>query len=187
MNVSFQITSATTQDFFGHWSETYRYANEDKYLRNIGKSLTEQSRLELFEWKNGSSISAAKRVSIESNYPLVFPEDARARYLDHQKPGGAIWNIFYLHCIDHERWPIFDQHTYRAMHFMLTGKIVEIGLTSKQKYASYLNEYIPFISRFSSAGGRKVDKALFSFGQFLKLAKPYTCGACALTHQICYL
>lgn len=174
MNLSFQITCVNTRDFFDYWAGKYQDANEEKYVRNIGKPLTERSRLELFEWKNGSVISKAKLASIGANYPLTFQGEPRARYLSPDQPGGAIWNIFYLHCMNQESWPIFDQHTYRAMQFMLTGNIVEVGATNKQKYIAYLDEYMPFVSRFSGVGGRQIDKALFSFGQFLKLAKAYT-------------
>ena len=50
----------------------------------------------------------------------------------------------------------------------------EIGNNNKQKYESYKNEYMPFINELADIEQRKLDKALFSFGQFLKLAKKYT-------------
>ncbi|ROT45358.1 hypothetical protein CHR62_08730 [Pusillimonas sp. NJUB218] len=86
---------------------------------------------------------------------------------------GALQNIFYLHCLEPEKWPIFDQHTFRAMQYIKTGQIVEIGTTNKQKYAAYKDEYIPFLRTFGGNNARKIDRALFAFGQFLKLAARY--------------
>lgn len=112
-----------------------------------------------------------KLASVRKNYPPSFSGDAEKRYLDHQKDGGAIWNIFYLHCLDPSTWPIFDQHTYRAMKYIQTGKIIEIGTTHKQKYESYVQEYRPFLKSLGQSDPRKTDKALFAFGQFSKWLK----------------
>jgi hypothetical protein len=176
MILSFAIECNSLDQFLDHWSERYRYprfGDRDKYDPYVGKDLTEPSRLHLFEWKNGSSLSKSKRNSVSKNYPLSFPKNKlEKRYLDPKASGGAIWNIFYMHCIDPETWPIFDQHTYRAMHFMKTGKLIEIPSVKAKVYVSYKNEYIPFVKKLNS-DQRKIDKALFAFGQFLKMASAY--------------
>lgn len=174
MNLTFQIESQSLEEFIEHWSQRYFYKAEEKYTSNIGKSLTEKSRLELYEWKNGSKIAKKKWDSVVSNYPLTFSGNKESRYLNHKEGGGAIWNIFYLHCLNPEKWPIYDQHTYRAMKYMKTGEIQEIGITNKQKYESYIKEYIPFFESLGESENRKIDKALFAFGQFLKIASKYT-------------
>lgn len=173
MHFTFKIQKDNLNEFVEHWSNKYFYESEEKYTSNIGKLLTEKSRLELFEWKNGSKISKKKKRSILENYPLTFSEDQADRYLNYKKSGGAIWNIFYLHCLDQAAWPIFDQHTYRAMKYLQTGTIVKIGNTNKQKYKSYIKEYKPFLASLKQPNHRKTDKALFAFGQFLKLAAKY--------------
>ena len=173
MNISFQIQSKDKAEFLQHWASKYRDPNEKKYLSNIDKSLTNESLQELFEWKNGSIISTTKLRSITENYPLSFKGDPAERYLNHKKPGGAIWNIFFLHCLNPKKWPIFDQHSYRAMRYLKTSNITEIGNTNRLKYVAYQCEYIPFFKEFSSSNSRQIDMALFSFGQFLKLAKRY--------------
>jgi hypothetical protein len=173
MHLAFEIKTADKRSFLEHWSEKYDYPDDEKYTRNVGKPLTEASRQELFEWKNGAVLSNAKRTSILGNYPLVFSGDQRARYLNHRELGGAIWNIFYLHCLEPGKWPIFDQHTFRAMRYIQSGHIVEIGITNKQKYMAYEDQYVPFLRTFEGESARKVDKALFAFGQFLKLAARY--------------
>ena len=58
------------------------------------------------------------------------------------------------------------------MHFMRTGEPREIPSRKADIYAVYQGEYIPFVKRLN-AHQRKIDKALYSFGQFLKLAKTY--------------
>jgi hypothetical protein len=173
MHLSFEIAFSSELSFVEHWSSKYEYPAEFKYTNNIGKPLTSHALQELFEWKNGSIISRQKTTSIMENYPLVFAGDLQDRYLNHKQSGGAIWNIFYLHCLAPKSWPLFDQHTFRAMRYIKTGKIVQIGSTNKQKYEAYLSEYIPFVSSFAEPNARKLDKALFAFGQFLKLAVRY--------------
>lgn len=173
MNLSFQINCQSIDQFLNHWSSKYSYEAENKYDNNIGKPLTKDSRLELFEWKNGSAISAKKLASINDNYPLTFSGDEKKRYLNHKESGGAIWNIFYLHCLAPNKWPIYDQHTFRAIRYIQKGTVEEIGNTNKQKYESYTKEYIPFIQSLGDIEHRKLDKALFVFGQFLKIANKY--------------
>jgi len=175
MHLSFQIRAIDSASFISHWSLKYQYPREHKYTNNIGNPLTVESLRELFEWKNGTGdeISSAKAQSIADNYPLTFDGDKRTRYLSHEQPGGAIWNIFYLHCLEPRVWPIFDQHTFRAMRYLKTGRIEEIGDSKKQKYAAYMNEYIPFLENMQASDQRTVDKALFAFGRFLKLAAAY--------------
>lgn len=173
LNLSFEIKAQDKEAFVAHWAAKYNYPAGEKYTENIGKPLTERSRQALFEWKNGSVLSNAKMAGVVENYPLDFNGDKRARYLNHRELGGAIWNIFYLHCLDPATWPIFDQHTYRAMRYIQTGQITEIGYTSKQKYSVYVDEYIPFLRNFDGHELRQLDKALFAFGQFLKLASKY--------------
>jgi hypothetical protein len=172
MHLSFAISPATQVGFLEYWASKYHYPDEQKYTENIGKPLTEKSLLALFKWKNGRSISKLKTVSISTNYELPFRGNPEHRYLNHDKAGGAIWNIFFLHCLDPKTWPIFDQHTFRAMRYLQTGTIVEIGTTKKQQYVAY-ESYRAFLKHFEYHDQRFIDKALFSFGRFLKLAAPY--------------
>jgi hypothetical protein len=61
------------------------------------------------------------------------------------------------------------------MRYLESGRLEEIGSTNKQKYMAYENQYIPFLAKLKTveADQRKVDKALFSFGKFLKFAAKY--------------
>jgi hypothetical protein len=76
------------------------------------------------------------------------------------------------------RYPIFDQNVYRAMHYLQTITIKEIPSKNRDKQLSYIDEYLPFYNDHESYEDRRLDKALFSFGQFLKipLEKPENSG-----------
>lgn len=166
-------------DFLDHWSAAYNYPDAELYDPNIGKPLTEQRLWELFRWKNGGAISAGKRASIVANYPVEPPPDPAARYLNPQAPGGAIWNIFYLHCLDPERWPIYDQHAHRAMVWLQDRCIDELPMQATRKakatvYSSYQGRFIPFLrAHFLETDLRRIDRALFSFGRLLKEVAPH--------------
>jgi hypothetical protein len=177
MILSFSIEFNSLDQFLDHWSTKYRdpkfpdRAIDDPYIGRC--PFTSSALLHLFEWKNGSALSSRKRHSIEQHYPLSYPRNQLARrYLDPKAEGGAIWNIFYMHCVNPHRWPIFDQHTFRAMHFMQTGDIKELPSHKPSIYEFYQREYIPFVRHLNS-DRRKIDKALFAFGQFLKIAGTY--------------
>lgn len=139
MRLTFSIGFDSVDAFISHWSSKYDDASESKYEKNIGHPLTTQSRLDLFEWKNGSVIAAKKLKSIETHYPLEFNGRVEERYLQPGRGGGAIWNIFYAHCLYPDKWPIFDQHVCRAMWYMLKGEvndyqsIANISLSTAQR------------------------------------------------------
>jgi len=173
MPYSIQINCQDAVEFIQYWSDRYEYPNEHLYADNIGAPLTAESRRQLYEWKNGGILSGSKRQSVEDNYPLDFDMYPVERYLDPTEGGGAIWNIFYLHCRDPNAWPIFDQHTYRAMRYIQTGEIHELGSYKPTTYNRYLNQYLPFLADFQNADHRDVDKALFAFGQCLSKIKMY--------------
>lgn len=173
LHLNANSTFNSIQDFFTYWEKQYKYKNEHRYTEYIGTRLTETSRRVLFEWKNGGKLSDKKSRSIEVNYPLIFPDNLEERYLNANKPGGAIWNIFYLHIANPRKFPIFDQHTYRSMNFMRSGKIKEIPKQKKKVYEIYQDEYIPFLQAFRSFDARHIDKALFSFGQYLKVVAKF--------------
>jgi len=59
------------------------------------------------------------------------------------------------------------------MRYLQKGVSEEISHSYKKVYSQYA-EYRQFIAGLGVSESRKLDKALFSFGQFLKLAGPYT-------------
>ena len=189
-----EFSKNSCKEFVDYWKEKYRYGNETVYKCHINKDLTKdyKSLEELFVWKNGhKKLSGSKKDSIDEKIEWLKSESdknckkeqiiekAKEKYLDPKK-GGAIWNIFFLHCLAPDKWPIYDQHTYRAMMYIesKTGKIPEDENNNRKKYENYEEKYIPFFKRIikecdKECEPREVDKALFAFGQFLKFLKTY--------------
>lgn len=159
--------------FIEQWAGTYTDKNEAKYERNIG-ALTKEAIEELFIWKNGTSLSARKKESVVVNYISrldhlkSLPKDlSPEQFLQKEFAGGMIWKIFLLHLWQPAKYPIFDQHVYRAMIYMKTGKIRALSEDDSEKLSEYLKEYLPFYQSLGNYPNRKLDKALWMFGKFL--------------------
>ena len=186
MNLNFSIIFEDLPAFIEHWAQIYEEKNkkvEHLYKENMGKELTVEDRLKkrraLFKWKNGGRLSAKKLKSVRKHYPYKLPatNDLESIYLSSNNFGGKIWNIFYLHIISPEDYPIFDQHVYRAWCFIKSKKPRELEKYGRNDTFSEYNEYKKFYKEILMAVGdddeRKIDKALLSFGQFLKKVQPY--------------
>lgn len=163
---------ASEVEFVEFWASLYSAPNEQLYDLNIGKRLTDRRLSELFEWKNGGPLSVLKAASVRRHYlgqkPTVTLQSSRSDLVDFiSRSGGAIWRIFWLHCHDHDTYPIFDQHVYRAMRFLQTGNVMEVPVSNKKKATCYVDEYVPFYESFAYPNPRIVDKALWSFGKLL--------------------
>ncbi len=131
--------------------------------------------MELFIWKNGTRLSDSKDISVRTNYInridelKEFTQNFEAvEFLNRFSDGGAIWRIFWLHCFRPEEFPIYDQHVHRAMIFIKRGIIEEIPSYDPKKVAEYVSHYLPFYTTFTGFNNREVDKALWSFGKFIK-------------------
>ena len=156
-----------------------------KYSEEIDKRpLKQDSIRKLFAWKamriKRKAIEAGEHPFVETvianfdrfcRLPLNTSEDADNFLTDELKGRGMIWKIFTLHIMYPDRFPIFDQNVYRAMHYLQTGTIKEIPIKNTDKQATYINEYKPFYKEHGVYEDRKLDKALFTFGQFLKLTE----------------
>jgi hypothetical protein len=172
--IIYQPVKVDRAAFVQFWSARYIYTKEELYDKNIGRELTEARILELFTWKNGTPLSKRKHASVMRNYVAKSAELARipqnesaAKLLSNFSKGGAIWRIFWLHCWQPRRFPIYDQHVHRAMRFFQAGIPEEIGGTDRAKVRSYLDSYMQFHSEFNGLDPRLVDKALWAFGKFL--------------------
>ena len=170
-----QFVTASPVDFASFWSAQYRYELEPLYDNNIGQPLTEDRVWHLYKWKNGTEeIAANKKQSIRTVYlpelgsiPSLTTLQEGRDYLA-RLSGGAIWDIFWLHCVNPDLFPIFDQHTYRSMAKLETMSQTEIPANRSNRIDSYFNQYIPFTKKFPSIRPRELDRALFAYGRFLK-------------------
>lgn len=163
------------ETFITFWSNKYKYSLENLYVENIQRPLNENRVINLFFWKNGKNLSARKLQSVKENYiahlenlPPLNNIIQLQNYFA-QLNGGMIWNFFWLHCINPNLAPIFDQHTFRACKFISANVVSELfELDDNAKSYFYFNNYIPFFNQFPNNEDRRVDKALFMFGKFLK-------------------
>jgi hypothetical protein len=168
----FGVSLTSDREFVRFWDRLYTGYNEEVYQRNIRRPLTAEQIEALFVWKNGGPLSTKKRRSIR---PYLsggerIGRDAAAdelrRFLT--KPGGTVWRVFWLHLQHPERYPIYDQHVHRAMAFLLGWDDLEIPSGGSAKVRAYLESYLQFFDRFAGCNRRQVDRALWSFGRFLK-------------------
>lgn len=167
------LTTDNKIEFIDHWSKLYNYDKEELYDNNICKKLNKISLFELFEWKNGGTISKKKQGSITTNYipfmnniPLNQDIVKIKNFIENS--GGAIWSIFFIHIHYPNIYPIYDQHVHRAMAFISKMNGLEIPTKNHDKIELYFNSYIPFYNSFKPINNRLIDKGLWAFGKFLK-------------------
>jgi hypothetical protein len=187
-HLSFEISFTNFPPFLKYWAARYPNGYDEKYYnRHFGNVdlNREDVLIDLFTWKNGGKIARRKVDSIRADYLKCWVEDTdlESRYLNPNKSGGPIWNIFYLHCRFPDQYPIYDQHTHRAMIYIQKHTICDErdDLNKKPRsfvYRSYREDYRPFVEVIRHKTGQKlrtIDRALFAYGQFLKRARPYWC------------
>ncbi len=170
------------KSFIDFWSSMYFYKLEDIYNSRIDKRIfNEKDLLNLYIWKNGTSLSNPKRISLETkiivNINHINDSKLNQNYKlnDHiskYKNVSAVWSIFLLHLIQPKKFPIYDQHIHRAFVF-ITGtddyRKIDEKLTDKRKFEFYSENYLPFIEEnLKDFDLKKIDEAFFAFGQFLK-------------------
>ena len=174
----YRSESVEIKEFVSFWASQYdsRRYPDDVYFKYIGKR-TPEAISALFEWKNGGPLPAKKKRSVKENYIDRLDEIKRLpadvspqEFLDRFSKGGAIWRIFWLHCC-RPAFPMYDQHVHRAMSFITGGQSSELkGRSEADIIALYLDSYVAFYQQFEGLelGSRQVDRALSSFGKFLK-------------------
>lgn len=183
------LAACECDQFVDFWSLLYAYPQEDLYSDNIVKvKLCAGELKDLFVWKNGRTLSKAKDTSFQKKIlaKLKTVNDLKQSFSLEKFDAEfgnltTIWRIFLLHCIRPSEYPIFDQHVFRAMHYLENRSIGEISKSERKKYAQYVEWYLPFFTRTKQLSNRdyvKVDRALWSFGKALnlplieKVAKP---------------
>lgn len=173
--IIYQSKISEAKDFVTFWEGQYNDPLEHLYIDNIGKPLTPDGVHPLFEWKNGSRLSAQKYRSVEQNFvghiakASALPQGTDAtEFLQAFPLGGAIWRIFWLHCWQPDRFPIYDQHVHRAMSIIEQDRPEELPVRDGEKVRQYLTRYLPFHQKFQGFDQRSLDKAFWSFGKFVK-------------------
>lgn len=183
----YRLQQATIPQFIQYWGARYRDENEHLYTASIRGPQTRETLTKLLRWKLGVFSHAGRiSASLEQNF-LSRIDTARKlskgvsaeEFLQQFPSGGAILRIFWLHCWHPRRFPIYDQHVYRAMRFIREGKKEE--LRASRVIDSYLQSYLPFFEPFRAAAAelpfdvandglpeRMADRALVMFGLEIK-------------------
>lgn len=165
--------------FVEFWSKFYAYPQEQLYSERIEKNELNADDIErLFKWKNGRNLSQKKEASLQGNVIEKLEVINRLKsnfdidtFKREFQQVSAIWKIFLLHAIAPQKYPIFDQHVYRAYYFLRYNTLKEIPSYNPKKEKIYFEEYVPFFDSLSNENGlprKKLDEALWLFGRFLK-------------------
>jgi hypothetical protein len=174
------VNKGTISQFIDCWSKYYDFSGNEIYFKHLNKNTLEASDIrELFKWKNGMRLSTLKGISFETKIMprLDIINDLKSdkslafqTINDSFHDVSAIWRIFLAHIINPSRFPIFDQHVYRAMIYLQTKKIEELKNSDKVKLEKYENEYLEFFNDISTeiSDYKKYDEAMWAFGRFLK-------------------
>ena len=145
--------SVTAESFVTFWSKFYVEKQESKERYGVirKKELTSSDIVELFTWKNGMRLAGPKLKSVQTNISpkcdIINQLRINFKLTEFEKNFGkvsTIWKIFLLHIILPETYPIFDQHVYRACHYLKTTAIEELSMHEDEKMAIYESEYRPF-------------------------------------------
>lgn len=163
--------------FVAFWQQQFDYPTE-KYHHIEIRPLTPIAVEELYTWKNGMNLSTKKdervkwivsRIDIINQLELHFDEVLFTDTFGNLRP---VWQIFLRHIIKPERWPIFDQHVYRAWRYMV-GMAANDEKKGKGMLSAYQKGYVPFFNELSatcpSTQRKDIDASLWAFGKFLNL------------------
>jgi hypothetical protein len=165
---------------------------------NIGNDLTSENVRRLLRWKDPMMLSErilsgpnkgqenprVTKVLAELNTLNEFrrdqsTNDALVRTLIGIFPNGAIWGAFLLNISKPNVYPIGDQNVFRAWS-------LHTGLEAKQDWETY-NAYCDYFTKIATALKisqtienlrhlKRIDNALFVFGQYLKQYDPRFAG-----------
>ena len=173
-----QNEQTTLPQFINFWSSFYNDPNEARYLTIEKAQFSEDDVRELYEWKNGMPLSGLKQVSLETKIVAkieIINQLKRSRTVDVQaflaEFGNLsfVWKIFLLHIIKPQKYPIYDQNIHRSFNFIHNREHrgINHAISEKNKQQFYLEDYLPFIDNLNGIPVRKIDRAFFTFGQFL--------------------
>lgn len=162
------------------WSRLYNYSNYEQYQAIVTKPTLSTGDLRLlFEWKNGMNLSSKKEVSF-LNQVLQHEElvnELKGEFENEKFENtfgrmSAIWQIFLLHIIQPSKYPIFDQHVYRAFRFIQNQDEKSLPFTRTAKLKVFYKEYLPFFLDMKDLADEhdyfEIDKALWAFGRIIK-------------------
>ena len=173
-----QSEQSSLPQFINFWSKFYDYPKDELYSKVDQALFSEKDINDLYEWKNGMVLSAAKMDSL--NKKIIAKLDIINRLKGEKKIDleyfknefgslSFVWKIFLLHIIKPKTYPIYDQNIHRCFNFIHAREHRRISnaISEKSKEQFYFEDYLPFIENLNGIPLRKIDRAFFTFGQFL--------------------
>jgi hypothetical protein len=179
-------------EFINGWKKSYDPSyDENVYFDNLIslKNLTKDNIQKLFEWKNETRIIAEKKQKSIEKLKENLPEIQRRfenignsinelqdiyKYSFQFFKSGNIWNLFFLHLLKYENYPIADTYVYRAYNYIRNGKN-QLPLTGDWEtyidYRDFFNEIASKTNRKSVKERKEIDEALWAFGKHLQPKK----------------
>jgi hypothetical protein len=143
------VSAATARQFVKQWSKWYVYTADELYTANIDRKLTHESIHALFLWKNGGKLSIAKRVRRAALCQPVWTTKSTSGIDIGRRVPAEVW--------------------WRPNMEDFSPALLETTPLSHLRSARASCDGIhPVWKEFSSLSEREVDKALWSFGKFLK-------------------
>lgn len=173
-----QNEQTTLPQFINFWSGFYNYPSEALYANVEKAQFSETDIRELYEWKNGMPLSGLKQISLNDKVLSkveIINQLKRSTVFDLQAflmefgDLSFVWKIFLLHIIKPQKYPIYDQNIHRSFNFIHNREHrgINHAISEKNKQQFYLEDYLPFIDNLKGIPVRKIDRAFFTFGQFL--------------------
>lgn len=173
-----QNEQASLPQFINFWSSFFDYPKEELYLKVDQAQFSEADMRDLFEWKNGMALSGAKINSL--NKKIIAKLEIVNRFKESKKVDieafklefdnlSFVWKIFLLHIIKPKTYPIYDQNIHRCFNFIHAKehRRISAAISEKSKEQFYFEDYLPFIETLNGIPLRKIDRAFYTFGQFL--------------------
>ena len=175
------------------WEKYYDYDEREYFMElNIGSELTVENITRLLRWKDPWMLTHPKKADGKPNPHVVRvlkKTDSVNRFRNGrlagdefqtvtQKvfPNGIIWQLFLFHIARPAEWPIADQHVFRSYSVLFNAAVPE----SLAAFGSYVTAFHELAGKFRECAGiqdndpldvvktnKRVDNALFAFGQFL--------------------
>jgi hypothetical protein len=174
-----QNEQTSLPQFIDFWSSLYEDPEETLYTNNIDKvQYSGTDVTELFEWKNGMPLSQTKLESLHkkiiAKLEIInqFKNDPKVdlnAFIKEFNDLSFVWKIFLLHIIKPKAYPIYDQNIHRCFNFIrdMEHQGITNNIPEKSKEQFYFEDYLPFIENLNGIPMQKIDRAFFSFGQFL--------------------
>lgn len=176
------------------WDRYYDGDDIVEYLSelNIGNDLSEQNVTRLLRWKDPLRLTHPRKTDGKPNPRVIRVlqqldklNEFRNGKLDANEfqsitnslfPNGIIWQLFLFHLARPAEWPIADQHVFRAYSVMF-GEEVPGSIAA---FGGYAKKFQELAVKFRASVGiddtdlasvvqanKRLDNALFAFGQFL--------------------